>query len=593
MEATRRSPARLVRAISYRPRSGARVRLWPVSTVLPRRSYATTAAAPPENIAVIGGGITGLTTAYYLARLLPATSRVTLYEAADEIGGWIHTHKEEAPGGGTVHFEKGPRMLRGLGGSGFRGDDYVFYDMITDLNLAPKISPPRKKLFCYNDQLIHLPPLPTPRSLLRTAWQLARGTHILSGMPAAALRYRRLRMRDLPASGAAAHDVSVGDWLRMTFGDLPGPRNVLSGMLHGIYGGHVDRLGLSSVLPAFWYWMNMRAGAGEELVPRQDYELMKELDPRKRGIEEGVRNWSVAEVMSFPGGMSTFVYAIRDALGRCPNVTLKTGAPVSGIRYVEELDKVELSTPSAPAISYDKVISTTPSATLSPLVPNIPLPTDAVSIMTISLFYAEENLTSHNQAFGYLIPLTTPNPEQVLGVFFDSDTYGLSPSEKRGTKLTVLMGGHFWSGEEGGESAPVPDKEECVRRAKAMLARHLGLTAAPEVTHVNFARGCIPQHSPSHRAVLSHAHDALAAEFRGRLAVAGGSYTPVGVMPAMRAGYDAACQVAGRPRPHVGDTGLAQFKDGLDVITVPREELNALGKRLRGPGAVGRWFSGQ
>lgn len=207
--------------------------------------------------------------------------------------------------------------------------------------------------------------------------------------------------------------------------------------------------------------------------------------------------------------------------------------------------------------------------------------------MTVSFFFPQEDLTAHHQAFGYLIPLTTPNPEQVLGVFFDSDTYGLAPQEKRGTKLTVLMGGHLWSG------SPVPSKDECVERARTMLARHLKLTATPEVTHVNFAKGCIPQHGPAHRSILADAHTALLDSFRGRLAVAGGSYTPVGVMPAMRAGYDAARHVAGWAQPHVGDTGLAQFKDGLDVIQVPREELNGLGKKLRGPGALGRWFSGR
>lgn len=78
---------------------------------------------------MIGGGITGLTTAYYLARWLPSSSRVTLYEGAGRQGGWIHTVKEETDGG-VVHFENGPRMLRGLGKTGFRADDYVFYDLV-------------------------------------------------------------------------------------------------------------------------------------------------------------------------------------------------------------------------------------------------------------------------------------------------------------------------------------------------------------------------------------------------------------------------------------------------------------------------------
>ena len=78
---------------------------------------------------MIGGGITGLTTAHYLARWLPPSSRVTLYEAGDRLGGWIHTVRRETECG-VVHFENGPRMLRGLGRAGFRADDYVFYDLV-------------------------------------------------------------------------------------------------------------------------------------------------------------------------------------------------------------------------------------------------------------------------------------------------------------------------------------------------------------------------------------------------------------------------------------------------------------------------------
>lgn len=150
MDVTRRSPARLAHALSKRRHALPTRHL---STVRPLHSAWTTATrkqrtpattrpyatAPPGDVAVIGGGITGLTTAYYLSRRLPASSRVTLYEGEERLGGWIHTNKREAPGGGVVHFEKGPRMLKGLGGMGFRGDDYVFYDLVR----------PSPNSFCY------------------------------------------------------------------------------------------------------------------------------------------------------------------------------------------------------------------------------------------------------------------------------------------------------------------------------------------------------------------------------------------------------------------------------------------------------------
>lgn len=73
-----------------------------------RRSY--TSAAYPERIAVLGGGIAGLSSAYFAAKEFP-NSKITVYEGGSETGGWIKTKRVQVPGG-EVKFESGPRTLR-------------------------------------------------------------------------------------------------------------------------------------------------------------------------------------------------------------------------------------------------------------------------------------------------------------------------------------------------------------------------------------------------------------------------------------------------------------------------------------------------
>lgn len=75
-------------------------------------SYAT---VPPRNIAVIGGGITGLAVAYWATRLGPPV-RVTLYEKEKRLGGWLNTKRVNVKDG-TVYFEQGPRSFRPVGTS--------------------------------------------------------------------------------------------------------------------------------------------------------------------------------------------------------------------------------------------------------------------------------------------------------------------------------------------------------------------------------------------------------------------------------------------------------------------------------------------
>ena len=62
------------------------------------------------HIVVLGGGITGLSSAFHLARKFP-TTKVTLIEGSSRVGGWLDSNRVDM-GGGTVLLERGPRTLR-------------------------------------------------------------------------------------------------------------------------------------------------------------------------------------------------------------------------------------------------------------------------------------------------------------------------------------------------------------------------------------------------------------------------------------------------------------------------------------------------
>jgi oxygen-dependent protoporphyrinogen oxidase len=64
----------------------------------------------PKEIAVLGGGITGLASAYFLSNALPE-ARISIYESTDRLGGWLQTKHIDTKSGDVV-FEQGPRTLR-------------------------------------------------------------------------------------------------------------------------------------------------------------------------------------------------------------------------------------------------------------------------------------------------------------------------------------------------------------------------------------------------------------------------------------------------------------------------------------------------
>jgi hypothetical protein len=86
------------------------------------RPCTSAAGAPPgPSIGVLGGGISGLATAFFALALHEARRggaaprpRVTVYEAGARAGGWVDTRAVGGAGarGEAVRFEVGPHTLR-------------------------------------------------------------------------------------------------------------------------------------------------------------------------------------------------------------------------------------------------------------------------------------------------------------------------------------------------------------------------------------------------------------------------------------------------------------------------------------------------
>ncbi|EGX90565.1 protoporphyrinogen oxidase [Cordyceps militaris CM01] len=532
------------------------------------RGLATTSGDGGKQVAVVGGGLTGLATAYLLAKQLPPSARITLYEAGSRLGGWIRTDRERVNVGGVrgvVPFERGPRTLSSLRGNTWRYDDLVLYELMLDLGLTPSYPKDLPRYLYYPDHLVTMPPdasvfdcLREP--LFRECFRGALGT---------AAGYVTGRHR----GALPAEDLSVADWLRLVTGDAVVGRNLVSAMIHGIYGGDIERLSARSVLDRMYYALHLPPAApGHRHVPAHELAFME-----RRADDDlvcAMANRPKGALVHFGAqGMEALPKALENALSGQANVTIRRDTPVTDIAYLPQEERVQVTTSQDAPQLFDHVISTSSSHTLvkstgSALSALAEI--ESVSIMTVNLWYPTERMKP--PGFGYLIPRAVPaaqNPERALGVFFDSDVAGeRAPDEPAGTKLFVLMGGHYYAGD--GSAAPPPSEDEAVAQAKALLERHLGIPRdTPCHAMARLARDCIPQHNVGHVARLRRAHEQMTKAFGGRLVVANGSYGRIGAMGALRNADGAAHAVVSGQRV----SGLEDFICDPVIADVPLAQI--------------------
>lgn len=377
---------------------------------------------------------------------------------------------------------------------------------------------------------------------------------------------------------------------------MGGPRlaqNVLSAVLHGIYAGDVHRLSVKTLFPQLWrdeaLHGSLAAGATKTRPrPVRDVLLQDELATDNAPLVQSMRG---ASVFGFKDGIETLSRALVADLAAgspfgAPAAALRTDAPVRAIKYTPGGDTpFELDDGSR----HSHVISTLRApATNALLPPHLRIPAlahiAAVSVMVVNLYFASPpaRLLPVN-GFGYLLPQSlsaAENPHCALGVLFDScvaSGAGAADPEP-GTKLTVMLGGHYWDACPGGSAAEggvdrragpcYPTADQAVEMARETLRLHLGVFEPPLATNVALNRDCIPQYTVGHDARLADIRAALRREggrFGGRLRLAGPSYKGVGLHDCIRSAREAVSGLVHGDADGggVGGTGLEGVGDDL------------------------------
>ena len=473
-------------------------------------------ARTPRSVIIVGGGISGLSTAFALLEQAAAAGvalTCTILDAAPVWGGKILTHRV-----GQLVMEAGP--------DSFLSQKPWAMELCRRLGLADQLvntNPVEKKAsVLWGGQLHELP------EGLVTFIPTQLGPFFRSGL---------LSWMDLARMGCdmwiprrrSTDDESLAAFFRRRFGRHACER-VMEPLMAGIYAGDAEQMSLRATFPRF-------------------YELEQEHGSVIRGMMAARR--ARARQASDGGATHTMFVTLRNGLGDLVTVLashiqmaggiLKTGVQAEALRVRSHQAgrwMYDVICSDGTALSAEALVLATPAYVTAELVrPLTPLAAGLMELIpyastaTISLVYPADAVGTRLQGFGFVVP-RMEGRDLIAATWTSLKWPHRAPPQE--VSVRCYLGG------VGREAILQREDEALARCVRDELASIVGLQATPRYVEVNRWHRAMPQYTLGHLDRLAQMETALS-RFGG-LAVTGAAYRGVGIPDCIRDGTETAAQ---------------------------------------------------
>ncbi|NKB24996.1 MAG: protoporphyrinogen oxidase [Kiritimatiellae bacterium] len=451
------------------------------------------------HITIIGGGITGLATAFYLQKKSQETGcpiDYTLLESTPRLGGKIITHTIDdfvIEGGPDSFITQKPWGLQ------------LCHDLGIENQLIPCNQANQQVYVLQQGKLISLPN--GFRLTIPTQWMPFLKTNLISSIG----KMRVWMERFIPRT-KFDQDESLAHFIRRRFGKetldkIAGP------MMAGIYSADPETLSMKSTFPKF-------------------LELEKQYGSLLRGIKH-YKQPPHPLFMSLKGGMENLIHSLKEKL----HGSIKTACQVTGIiqkdHVYEILTESESFRTQAVVMAIPAYASAHLLADLHPTAFENLQKISYTSTATITFGYLDETKTSHTlKGFGFIVPRTDPSPLLAC-------TWTSSKFNHRAPLNRLLF--RVFVGDKNRQKLTHMSDEELYNITHTEILAILGLSNKPILHHIDRWENAHPQYTVGHLSRMNELQKSLTS-FPG-LYLAGSGYKGIGIPDCIHEGIHCANQI--------------------------------------------------
>jgi protoporphyrinogen/coproporphyrinogen III oxidase len=456
-----------------------------------------------KKVAIIGGGIAGLTAAFYLQKIIHDKKlplEIKLIEASQRLGGKMQTVIRD---GFTIE----------------RGPDSFLARKTSMIRLAKEVGMEEQLVsnstgtsyVLVNDKLYSMP----GGSIMGIPTEI--GPFITTGLFSIPGKLRAAADFVLPKSEGNT-DQSLGEFFRRRLGDEV-VENLIEPLLSGIYAGDIDQMSLMSTFPQFYE---------VEQKYRSLIVGMKKTTPSKPKIQQPAEKKKGA-FLTFKSGLQSFAEGIEAKLD--PNSILK-GHRVDKITKTN--DQYELYLNNGETLIADCIVAATPHKITQSMFSDYRLfdPLKAVpstSVATVALAFPEEAIKKDIDGTGFVV--SRNGDYSITACTWTHKKWAHSTPKGK-----VLL--RCYVGRAGDETIVDLSDDRIIQIVLDDLSRTMDIGIQPEFAVVSRWKDSMPQYTVGHKQRLETIRTHIKSELPG-VFLASASYGGVGLPDCIDQGEEA------------------------------------------------------